>query len=395
MRALVIDQGMNRGSLAAVRALCDDGWTVGVGAPFPSMAGRSRATARWHFVPAAAAGIPEYVEAVKLAVAAGGYEVVFSSDDIGVLALSLNRDELDVVVPYAPHDAVVRSLDKLEMTRAAEKVGLGVPTTREADDATLAAVDRPVMVKARLHSVLKEGAPGRLDVAVARTPDEARVAVRANAEAGVGSIIQEVIDGDLMSFQAVVGQDGELFGCVQQLTPRIWPPGAGSAARSETVEVDADLACRVERFFDELGWFGLAQLQFIAPTDGGPPRLIDLNGRFYGSLSLAIASGPNLPAVWARLALGQGLCTPPLSEPGRSFQWFSRDLRASWHHGGLPGAMGAVAATAASVHSVWRLSDPWPGLTHYGAQVRRALVRKSHALMHLAASLFAGERVLR
>jgi hypothetical protein len=64
MRALIIDQGLDRGSLAAVRALRDDGWTVGVGSPVRGLAGSSRAVSRWHEVPAAERGLSEYLETV-------------------------------------------------------------------------------------------------------------------------------------------------------------------------------------------------------------------------------------------------------------------------------------------------------------------------------------------
>jgi hypothetical protein len=50
---LVLDQGLDRGSLAAVRALTDDGWIVGVGLPFRGLSGSSCFAERWHRVPAA------------------------------------------------------------------------------------------------------------------------------------------------------------------------------------------------------------------------------------------------------------------------------------------------------------------------------------------------------
>ena len=380
MRALIVDQGLDRGSLAAVRALRDDGWTVGVGSPVRGLAGSSRAVSRWHEVPAAECGVDEYIDTIRRVVAAGRYDIVFSSDDIGVLALSRHREEIGAVVPYAEHDAVVRSLDKLEMTRAAEAVGLSVPRTSEARDEVVERLDAPTIVKPRLHSVLRPGAPGRLETVVARSPEEAREAVAGIREAGVEAILQEVVEGDLMSFQAVVDRDGRMLAPVQQLSPRTWPPDSGSAARGHTVAVDALLAGRVASLFQCLGWFGLAQLQFIAPQDGGDPRLIDLNGRFYSSLALAVASGRNLPAIWARLATGRPVEAASAPRPGCTYQWFSRDLRDSWRRKGLRGAIETVRLSGRSVHSVWSRDDPWPAVHHYGLQLAAAGSRRVHAL---------------
>ena len=380
MRALVVDQGLDRGSLAAVRALRDDGWLVGVGSPFRGLAGSSRAVSRWHLVPAAECGVDEYIDTIRRVVAAGRYDIVFSSDDIGVLALSLHREEIGAVVPYAEHAAVVRSLDKLEMTRAAEAVGLSVPRTAEPGAGAPAGGGDPVIVKPRLHSVLKPGAPGRLDTIIARDPREATAAMDVIRRAGVEPIIQEVVDGELMSFQAVMDREGNMLAPVQQESPRTWPPDSGSASRSHVVRVDPSLAARVGALFRRLGWFGLAQLQFIAPRGGGEPRLIDLNGRFYSSLALAVASGSNLPAIWAGLATGMRVDAGTAPQPGCSYQWFSRDLRDSWRRKGVRGAIETVRLSGHGVHSVWSRDDPWPAVHHYGLQLAAAGSRRVSAL---------------
>jgi predicted ATP-grasp superfamily ATP-dependent carboligase len=379
VRALVVDQGLDRGSLAAVRALYDDGWAVGVGSPLKGLSGTSRYAARWHRVPAAEEGVDDYVEAVAGAVSSGSYGIVFTADDIGVLALSQHRDEVEAVVPYAEHTSVVRSIDKLEMTRAAERAGLAVPRTSEARDEEVAALEEPTIVKPRLHSVLQPGAPGRLDTVIARSPEEARRAVAVIRAAGVEAILQEVVDGELVSFQAVMDRDGRMLAPVQQRSPRTWPPDSGSAARSHTVAVDPSLARRVERLFRDLGWFGLAQLQFIAPR-GAEPRLIDLNGRFYSSLALAVASGVNHPGIWARLATGMPVDSEREARRGASYQWFSRDLRDSWRLEGPRGALDAMCVSATSVHGAWSPRDPWPAVNLYGSQLAAVGARRARCV---------------
>jgi predicted ATP-grasp superfamily ATP-dependent carboligase len=54
----------------------------------------------------------------------------------------------------------------------------------------------------------------------------------------------------------------------------------------------------VARLLADLGWSGVANVQFVR-APGGRPRLIDLNGRLYGSLALAYATGVNVPDLWA------------------------------------------------------------------------------------------------
>jgi predicted ATP-grasp superfamily ATP-dependent carboligase len=114
----------------------------------------------------------------------------------------------------------------------------------------------------------------------------------------------------------------------------------------------------------ELGWFGLVQLQFIEPPDGAP-QLIDFNGRFYGSMALALAAGVNLPALWASVATGGRV--PPRTDgrPGVRYQHLEGDLQAARaeRRGGLTRAMaGCLIYAVRARHSILSLRDPLPGL---------------------------------
>ena len=95
------------------------------------------------------------------------------------------------------------------------------------------------------------------------------------------------------------------------------------------------------------------------------PRLIDLNGRFYGSLSLAVAAGANLPAVWADLAMGRPPQAPVRAVPGVRYHWGTADVRraARERRGGLMRDLAGTAAYALRARqSVVDAADPAPAL---------------------------------
>jgi predicted ATP-grasp superfamily ATP-dependent carboligase len=156
-----------------------------------------------------------------------------------------------------------------------------------------------------------------------------------------------------------------LLGAVQQEAISLFPPRAGVTARGWTVRLDSELRERIEELLAELGWFGLAELQFVVP-EAGEPRLIDLNGRFYGSLALAVEAGCNLPAIWAALATGQD-GADPVGRPGVRYQWLEGDLRraAVERRGGLArDVLDCVRWAWGARHSVWRRDDPWPAVRY-------------------------------
>jgi len=372
VRALILDSGLDRGSLAAARALEQDGWRVGIGSPIRGLAGSSRAVSVWHPVPSPGEGTEPFLTAAAAAVAQGGYEVVFSSDDHGVLLLSEHRRRLAATVPYAAHEHVLAAFDKLVLTRAALDAGLAVPPTEEASDTALADWSGPAVVKPRL--TFSSASSHRIDAQVVAGPDEARQRVAEIRQAGGEPIVQAVVDGGLMALSVVCDPDSRIVAAVQQESPHTWPPRVGVSARARTVPVEESLKGRVQELLTGLGWFGLAQLQFLRPP-GGKPHLLEINGRFYGSLGLAVAAGVNLPALWARLATGRQAGPSGQARVGQVYQWLSRDLR--WALRSADGRRGAAVANLAetlatapsSAHSVWSLRDPAPAVRHYGGQL--------------------------
>src|SRR5205823_1590691 len=136
VRALIVDQSRDRSALAAARMLHADGWEVGTGAWRESIASTSAITGRHHRIEEAEGDQDRFIADIAAAVAERGYEVVLCNYDVGLLILSRRRAEIaPAVVPYAAHEVVERSFDKLAFTEAAQAVGLGVPRTVEATEA--------------------------------------------------------------------------------------------------------------------------------------------------------------------------------------------------------------------------------------------------------------------
>lgn len=360
-RVLIVDDGRTPYVLPAVRALGREGFVVGLGSAEDGRASRSRWVSATHRVPGPERGLQEFAAAVAGAVLEGGYDIAFGADDVEMLALSAVREDLPCVVPHAEHRAVLRSVDKLELARAAARAGVGTPRTVSATAQAVADTPLPVIVKSRLHWT-PGSADGVRHLLVRRCEDrpETERRVAEIAAAGGEPILQDPIDGELMALSTVIGEAGKALAWAQQRTLRA--SLRRTSARAETVPLDRELADRVAALLGELGWYGLANLQFLRP-EGGQPKLIDLNGRFYGSIALAIAAGVNLPAIWVDLALGRPPSEPVLARSGARFQGLQTDLRRARRErrGGLVRDVLDTAAYAPrSAHSCLSLRDPRP-----------------------------------
>ena len=347
MRALIVEDGWQRGALAASRSLGRAGWDVGIGSPRPGFAAASRFSAAWHEVPPPEEDPDAFLAAVRRA---GDYDLVFGAGDGEVLVLSERRDEVDAAVPYGPHEGVARAFDKVALAEAAERAELQVPRAGEA----------PLVVKPR-HTTVRaaDGSPLRLRAEVATTSEEAAARVEYLESVGAEAVIEAYIEGDLVAYVALADRESRVLAGLQQRASVV-SPGGGSV-RAETVAVDPVLEEKVTALLTDLAWFGIAQVQFQQPPQG-EPVLIDLNGRFYGSMALALAAGVDLPALWADLALGRPV-HPVQAKIGVRYHSLEPDLRRR-SMGSLPYAVGAA-------HGLWDLSDPRPALEHAGRLVRR------------------------
>jgi predicted ATP-grasp superfamily ATP-dependent carboligase len=367
VRVLIVDEGRDRASVAAARALAAAGWTVGTASPTPSLAARSNASAAWHRM---AHGDEDdaFVEEVELVVREHGYETVLPGWERAVLALSARRERLSFPLGYGPHEGIVQAIDKWQLRSLAEAAGLAVPRTVLATLEGLEQLEGVVVVKPASQHVARIAAEAFED------RQEALEHARRIERQGGQPIAQEWLTGRLVAVSLVAGPNG-IVSIAQQVAEHSWPPTIGVTARGRTVPIDPGLRARIERLLEALEWRGLAQLQFLTPEDR-QPRLIDFNPRVYGSLPLAIRAGANHPDTWARLATGRPVA-PSEGRPGARYQWFSRDLRASIAGPNpLRETARCLAICPLAAHTLWSWREPALAPRFLLEQTRRTVGRR-------------------
>ena len=365
MRALIVEDGEQRSALAAVRDLGAAGWSVSVAAPkAPLFSRRSRWTRAVHLV----SDLKENPEGWVRDVAAIPADVIFPSGDAEALALSGSRDRFSGVVALPPHDVLQTVLDKVELQRVAERAGFAVPELIDPDN--MGRADLPVIVKPRRHGV---EAGRRVEASFEGTIEGARERIASMRGSGAEVVVQKAARGSLSAYIAVVDRSGCPVVELRQFADRIWPSTAGVSTRAHTHEVEEGLSRSATKLFQELGWWGLAELQFVGSD--GRDLLIDLNGRFYGSLSLGAHAGIDLARAWAAVALEETVAAKR-ARPGVRYQWLEGDLRRALEEGRgsrTRDVASTVAYAFTAGHSVWSWRDPRPAAVHLGRLAGRAL----------------------
>ncbi|MHB8658205.1 MAG: GNAT family N-acetyltransferase [Solirubrobacteraceae bacterium] len=327
-RILVTD-AQERAVVATVRCLGAAGFAV------TAVAGRRMAPGLWsryphqrHQVPEARLDLEGFLSALADIAARDPHDLLLAGTDASLLALSRHRDRLEPHVKLAlpSEPAVELALDKQALGEAARAVGLDPPPSVVCHDlqAAVSAADRfgyPLLVKP-ISTVVEQGGQA-LRCASALIGDP--VALERSLTTFGEGIVQQHAAGGVISVGGVMAGGG-LLGYAVSRYLRTWPPRAGNASYSETIEPPAGLLERTQELVRRLGWAGVFELELIQRHDGSLAA-IDFNPRVYGSLALAVSAGAPLPAVWCVTALG-GIASPCCARVGHRYRWEDADLRA-------------------------------------------------------------------
>jgi predicted ATP-grasp superfamily ATP-dependent carboligase len=125
------------------------------------------------------------------------------------------------------------------------------------------------------------------------------------------------------------------------------PPWGGVSVLREAIAVDPDAADYSRRLLRALGWHGVAMVEFKRERTTGVPFLMEINGRFWGSLQLAIDAGLDFPVSLARLYFGD--VVPEQSE-------YRVGIRSRWLLGDLDHLLMRVRATTPAPPGAPRLA---------------------------------------
>jgi hypothetical protein len=194
--------------------------------------------------------------------------------------------------------------------------------------------------------------------------------------AGHQWLVQPQLSGQLGAVCGIAWH-GAVICATHQRSERIWPLEVGATAYGHTVRRDSTLERGVAALVGEFAWTGFFQAQFLHTADTA--YLIDFNPRVYGSLSLAIAAGANLPAMWAALVRGEPVA-PIDYRVGVRYRSEIRDMCALGHmirSGHVAQACRGLLPRRGTIHEVGSLRDPLPLLTAGGWFLRH--VSKSAA----------------
>lgn len=316
-RAILVTDGEQRSALALVRSLGKAGHTVYVcSARGRSLAGASRYARDEARVAEPLHGAERFAEDVLQLIERWEIDTLIPVSEAALLALLPVRERMrNVVLPFPDESTFRRICDKAELLSVAPRVGIAIPeqlsvqSAAEARALDPASLEYPVVLKPS-RSVgeggTERGARLKLTVRHAANADELESALEELAEAGDAAfplLIQRRILGPGIGIFLLLWE-GRTLATFAHRRIREKPPSGGVSVYRESVAADPALVERSRALLEHFGWCGVAMVEYKVDERTGMPYLMEVNGRFWGSLQLAVDAGVDFPVLLVRAATG-------------------------------------------------------------------------------------------
>ena len=320
---ILITDGHWRKSLAAVRALGRQGIRVTVGESTRlATAAFSKYCHRALVYPSPLYRPLEFVDFLIKELSRHSYQMLLPMEDETVHLLSQYHSDFSrlTFLPIVSPEKFQFARSKDKILKLAEALGIPTPKTWYTDD--IAQLDGlkdslpyPVVIKPRMGS-------GAVGISYPNDPSELTEHYLSVHARHPYPLIQELIPREGTGYGAsfLLDEKGVVRASFIHKRLREYPVSGGASTLRESVVRDdvRDMALTLLRALD---WFGVAMVEFKIDPRDGIPKLMEINPRFWGSLSLAIDAGVNFPYLLFRMSRGERFQPVDSYQIGKKCRW--------------------------------------------------------------------------
>jgi predicted ATP-grasp superfamily ATP-dependent carboligase len=246
----------------------------------------------------------------------GEKPVVFCFSDATMNAIVDNYALLKEVVsvPLPPLESLLIARNKKKTQALAET--LSIPTIPTYAQNEMECITFPAVVKNQESIVWKDGRVTSGSATFVFDANELnRAFVTIESETGQSPLVQEFVRGVEYGVEMVC-EKGEVLASFVHKRVRSLSPRGGAAVVKETAQDSPQVRLMQQHartLVEKLAWTGPVMVEFKVDSRDGTVRLMEINGRFWGSLPLAIQAGVDFPLIIYTLAHGEKVEKAPVT----------------------------------------------------------------------------------
>lgn len=285
---LAVIRSLGRANLQVHTGMCADS----------DLALKSVYVHRHHQIPEYHPSSSDWIDCISELMAQYQFDLVIPTHDESAIPMQLYRDRLAALGRAYSLDPQVFDIafDKIKSSELALKLGIKLPkqTTIAVGDLKSgppAGFRLPIVIKPS-SSYISDDLGQRREVKIVTS--EAQLQDTAAKHSDWGDVlIQEVFKG-IGAGVEILAHKGETLAIFQHV--RVHEPlGGGASSYRKSVPINPELRDAAEKLMAGLNYTGVAMVEFKIDPVSKDWIFIEINGRFWGSLPLAIASGVDFP----------------------------------------------------------------------------------------------------
>jgi predicted ATP-grasp superfamily ATP-dependent carboligase len=305
-------------------------------------------------------------------------DTIVPATDLTTMLLVSQPNPAEFARLAAPQAASYETLtDKARLLELAVRLGIPAPETQIAET-TAAVVEAandmgfPVVLKPARSRYLKGDRVLSTSVQIVSSPGALTEALRGQEWLeDIPCLVQRFVPGHGAGIFSLYGSSGPVAWFAHRRI-REKPPTGGVSVLCESAPIDPVMQSAAAKLLAAAQWTGVAMVEFRIGPDGRP-CLMEVNGRFWGSLQLAVDCGVDFPWLLYRITHGLPLTELEPYVVGKRLRWLLGDLDSlliQLRRGRTPSRV-KTQAISAFLHSfvdplcrqeILRMSDPQPGI---------------------------------
>jgi predicted ATP-grasp superfamily ATP-dependent carboligase len=332
MKILVTD-GNQRATLAVTRSLGRAGMDIIVGeTSVRSLSAASKYCKAGVQYPSPYTDEAGFLQAIVQVVQRHKIDMLVPITDITSAIFAEHKESLaaHTTVAVVGMDTFWRMSDKNSLHHLADELGIPTPTLFYLNQAQeieqiIDQITFPCIVKPSRSRLRVAGRWIATSVQRATSHNDLRRLLREKPELQYPFMIQREVHGE---GQAVflMCEHGKPLVSFAHRRLREKPPWGGVSVLRESVQAEPRMQTYAERLLKEAAWHGVAMVEFKVDTQTGTPYLMEVNGRFWGSLQLAIDAGVDFPRMHVQLFNNETVVVPESYRTGIRSRWLLGDI---------------------------------------------------------------------
>lgn len=326
-RPVLVLGWISRIVVAIARSLREQGIPVDAATFVPSLIS-SQAIREFRRIPNPNLDPAGFVTGIRDYVRQRGHDMLIPADDQALVAITRHYADLNAHIYLAcpPPEITTLVLDKASTLNVARECGIPIPKTKPiSNSAELLESGSSMPFPWILKPSNKEMDVEEIKSLTISTEDQIGIKFPKIRQFAPPMLLQEFCAGSGVGIELLM-HNGECRAVFQHRRLKEFPHTGGVSVTAISEQPNPELMDMARRLLQALDWEGPAMVEFKVDARDGRAVLMEVNGRYWGTIALPIMAGIDFPFYHWQLVHGEHPVVPERYVVGTRWRWTAGHL---------------------------------------------------------------------